>query len=154
MGAPGVPLGKQLQHKHPPASLNSKNVKCTFENITSGLHDVVFFGVGSPFVSLFQGGRVVMQMIWRELENLGEYRSDRVKRKETKHMTNFKHVLFVQLFGIPSLLKEVSLPCACEHQGHHLLSQPLKCLGFIWDNWSCSINRFSVILTLSMKRII
>lgn len=73
-----------------------------FKNFTSGLHGVVSFRVGSPFVSLFQGGRVVMQMIWRELENLGEYKSDRAKRKETKHMTNFKRVLFVQLFGIPS----------------------------------------------------
>lgn len=26
----------------------------------------------------------------------------RVRRKETKHVTNFRHVLFVQLFGIPS----------------------------------------------------
>lgn len=105
MGAAEVPLGKQLQHKHPLASLNPKNVKCMFKNFTSGLHDFIFIFFsreGSPFVSLFQEGRVVMQMIWRELENLGEYRSDRVKRKETKHMTNFKPVLFVQLFGIPS----------------------------------------------------
>lgn len=53
-----------------------------------------------------------------------------------------------------SFLTETSLPSACEHRGHPSLSEPLKYLDFIWDNWGCSINSFSVILTQSMKRII
>lgn len=56
MGAPGVPLGKQLQHKHPLASLNSKNVKCTFKNFTSGLHNAgCFFQGGESFCVIISG---------------------------------------------------------------------------------------------------